>query len=398
MRLAPLLALLLCACPIGGGLGPPGNDDDDDVTPPEEEEPDSWLYTGVVLGTEDLVEVFVGEDRTTSAEDGTWSLMSEAGPQERVDVLHNTSQAQTFVDCEREHDAWFWDASEGVEEDRAELSVVVVGAPSAEAVSGVFVVWDASSVSTLNLSSWDLEEDGDDLRLERTVPTGAGWRLHLWALVDGALAMEGELSGGQVLADAFVEGEITLVERTFDVVTVEGAAPPSATEMRLSETIETPGGRYSATIYEGPTALSVPLPRLTGDGSLSVSFSLAETADCTWPNTSIGLEVVAGAAELGPLLDAPGFAPTLGYWTTAPEIDLRLPDDAEQGYFSIYGTNGFGTTWWAVNTRPGCAPPALAWPEQLDRLDPTGWGSATAYAWRGAASSYCGGRVEFPEL
>ena len=398
MRSISLFAFLLCACPSGGVVLEPEATDDDDLTPPEDEEPDSWIYSGIVQGTEDLVDVFVGDDQTRSLPDGTWNLASRVGPQARVDVLHGASQAQTFVDCEREHDAWFWDPTEGAEQPRAELTIMVHGAPSAEAISGVFVVGDEEGSKVVYLSPWDMEQEDDGVLLERSVATGPAWRLHLWALVDGVLVSDGELSGGPVGAGEFVEGDITLAARGYDTITLLGDPPAEATSMLLTEVLTAPGSSYSATVYNGPAAASVPLPRLSVEGALSVQFRLPEADDCPRPTTSLSLTPAAGAATIDGLLDPPGFTPTLGYWTTTPAVDLRVPGDADAGYFSIYGTDGFSTTWWAVNTRPGCFEPALAWPEQLDRLELEGWASATAYAWRGQATSFCSAQVEFPEL
>ncbi len=400
MRILPLLFLLLTACPGSGTLAGPDDDDSEDITPPPEETPSSWMYSGVVEGTDDLVDVFVGDDWTTSSLKGTWSLESTAGPEARVDVLHGTTQAQTFMDCGRQHTARFSDPSSGPPPATAELSVIVLGAPSAEAVTGVFFVGDALNPQLSFLSQWDLEPEGDGaLLLERTVGTGEAWRLHLWTLVDGVLSAEAEMSGGPLGAGEFVEGEITLTERDFDTITVVGEPPADAVSMSLTEFL--PAGTnnsYGATVYKGPIALSAPLPRLSADAQLSVAFTLEGSEACPNATTTASLTDELGTAQLGAFVEPPGLLPALGYWTTTPELELYLPDGADQGYASMYGSNGYQTTWWGMNLRPGCVEPSSPWPEPLTPLETTGWAAANIYAWTQDSTAYCWVPVEFPEL
>lgn len=387
---------LLAGCPTAAddGSEPP----DPAVTPPTDDDDDveTWLYTGRVYGTEEPVDVYIGDDHDTTRPDNTWSFRSSAGPEARVDVIRDGSEAFSNSDCGRDHYAFFWTPQDAVKVPQAQVAITVGGAAEGMVLSGIFISVDASNTFREYLSHDDFEQDGDVHRLSFSADVGTLWRLHVWAREDGGMATDVVLEGQDLAEGSVLEEEAVLGPRIYGQVTLLGDAPADAETMQLTEALSFGDVTYSAAIYVGAPLTGEPILRMDAAADLTAYFFLPETDLCSGRTSQVRLAPAAGEAELGVPLEPPVLAPAAGVWTERPSLELTLPDDAESGSASV--TNGEDADWtrWFLSTVAGCLEPSEPWPDALSGMDPAlstrGYGFARRDLW--AAS--CEVTVEFP--
>jgi hypothetical protein len=396
MRTTILGCLLLLGCPT---TSPVDDEDSEDPTPPptDDDDVETWLYTGTVYGTDEVLDVFVGEDSTTTRPDSTWSLRSSAGPAERVDVLDGAGYMRSYADCGREHSVYAYTFAESDEVPLADLQLTLHGASADADVTGTFISVDATNTFRTTLRSDEFVVDGDTLTLEREIEVGSLWKLHLWATEDGRLVSDVSIDGDSIEEGEQLVQELTLGPRIYQQVTLMGDLPEDLETLSLSEYLRFGDVGYSAVVYSGPGVVDEPLSRIDASANLTARFQLTPTDACSLRQVSVSLNPIAGDVVLEELIELPTLAPEGGVWSARPSLELGIPEGAERVNFSVGSGDLDDSVRWWLQANPGCTESTVAWPEPLGDLALDESLSAYAFTSNEVSTAFCVTPVVLPE-
>jgi hypothetical protein len=356
MRGSIYLLPLLAGCVAGPGL---------DGSPVEG---GPWLYTGDAARVLNPVDVYVGDESIQSDASGVWELESDRGPHQRVDAIFD-GQSHTYVDCERHHEPQFessgWGPSDSTEEFHFDLRLV--GFDPALALRGVMAIEGQEG------ADWQVDfvprQIDDEHWLQLNSLPGGAWSLHVWQQEGTTILRDAALSGESSDGGSVVSGDLELEPRDYGSVTIDADFSIQGDEGAVAEVRQIGDDVAYAVVYHGVMPPSGPIPRLGWGDELNLAVFLPPTGDCTqtlsrWQRAPIDGDV----AVFGPWLGLPGFTLPNELWSTAPTVQVHLPDGADR--FELSMSRGNDVTW-QIDGSEACGSDPVAYPDGAQAFEGT---------------------------
>ncbi len=347
-----LVVITLFGCPEEET---PDGDDDDTTAMADDDASGLYVYAGEVRTSSEYepVEglwVEVGEVQTETDEAGIYVVELEEGPPQQVSFIDGDLEADTYLDCDLEHDHTVYDSVLGDGPDTATVELTFLGLNDPD---GFWGQWSSLKTSSSGSSSYSYHFSGS--ALEERVPGEYGVDLPVYCL-DSWLAAAGEESSGALISLAWEEGDSCVAGGTIEVTLVledpgqdsftwDGVVDADVESVGFYQYLELANTSLSVGLWDGaPVGDEVVIPLVMGDestASVAVSSRFEEVSGCdsAYSGETLAELVPGDTVSLGPLLDPVPLESTKGQdeWGPRPDLTLEnLPAEAESYTGRLY--------------------------------------------------------------